>query len=480
VPRPGEHFATYDHAGNMSIGFDASSYVHDAQNRLTQATTNGVTITFKYDGLNRQVRRTVTDQPDTFSVWDGWDLIQEYQAANNGAATAAYLYGATGLIADSHMENSGFNYYYQDASGSTSHLANGSGQLLEWYRYDLHGAPFFYDASDNQLSASSYSVRHLFTGQQWYQDLGLYDLRNRFYSPDIGRFLQPDPIGFRGDRTNLYRYCRNNPVTRWDPFGLQSWGSGQKIDLTGPGGEAEAEHQYVTGDPVPDPVAGDISDTGFLAGDFGFGGFPTMGSDNPAFHQPRNYIPFARPPENHQPSVQHPGPSSVPEQNPATTTTITSQTISVSFDSTHQFERTFGGMGGANYYYDFRSIQGFSSDWTWNGVTITENSGLIGGVMQRLTVSPRGVSYRIAVGFGLSTPPGSFSVTSGAQLGQSPTGLSWTVQSSVSGGNGIVGGTAGSTWFSSDSPLVTAGAGWGVGLGGTITWGPTLYIPWHN
>jgi RHS repeat-associated protein len=63
-------------------------------------------------------------------------------------------------------------------------------------------------------------VRHLFTGQQWYQELGLYDLRNRFYSPDVGRFLQPDPIGFRGDRTNLYRYCRNNPVTRWDPFGL--------------------------------------------------------------------------------------------------------------------------------------------------------------------------------------------------------------------------------------------------------------------
>ena len=29
------------------------------------------------------------------------------------------------------------------------------------------------------------------------------------------------PIGFRGERTNLYRYCRNNPVTRLDRFGLQ-------------------------------------------------------------------------------------------------------------------------------------------------------------------------------------------------------------------------------------------------------------------
>jgi len=78
----------------------------------------------------------------------------------------------------------------------------------------------FYDANNNQLPASAFGVRHLFTGQQWYQELGLYDLRNRFYSPDLGRFLQPDPIGFSGDAGNLYRYCGNNAVTRSDPFGL--------------------------------------------------------------------------------------------------------------------------------------------------------------------------------------------------------------------------------------------------------------------
>ena len=72
---------------------------------------------------------------------------------------------------------------------------------------------------NSQLSTSNYSVRHLFTGQQWYSELGLYDLRNRFYSPDIGRFLQPDPRGFNGDATNLYRYCGNNPLKTSDPFG---------------------------------------------------------------------------------------------------------------------------------------------------------------------------------------------------------------------------------------------------------------------
>ena len=90
----------------------------------------------------------------------------------------------------------------------------------------------FYDANDNQLSASNHFVRHLFTGQQWYAELGLYDLRNRFYSPDIGRFLQPDPIGFRGDRSNLYRYCGNNPVRRRDPFGLQE-GIVRRVEVMG-------------------------------------------------------------------------------------------------------------------------------------------------------------------------------------------------------------------------------------------------------
>src|SRR6266496_3256184 len=79
--------------------------------------------------------------------------------------------------------------------------------------------PIVYNSGDYQISGSGFDL-HLFTGQQWYSELGLYDLRNRFYSPDIGRFLQPDPIGFNGDATNLYRYCGNNPLKRSDPEGL--------------------------------------------------------------------------------------------------------------------------------------------------------------------------------------------------------------------------------------------------------------------
>jgi uncharacterized protein RhaS with RHS repeats len=39
-------------------------------------------------------------------------------------------------------------------------------------------------------------------------------------SAELGRFLQPDPIGFKGDASNLYRYCHNDAVDFTDPTGL--------------------------------------------------------------------------------------------------------------------------------------------------------------------------------------------------------------------------------------------------------------------
>lgn len=138
---PGQQTIAYDYNGNMTTGFDGSTYSYDAQNRLVNVIKGGVTMTFAYDGLNRQVTRTadpIGEGPDwgtTFSVWDGWDLIEEYQSGNN--VTAQYLYGPGGLIKNLTTNNR----YFQDASGSTSHLADASGHLLESYRYDLQGTP---------------------------------------------------------------------------------------------------------------------------------------------------------------------------------------------------------------------------------------------------------------------------------------------------------------------------------------------------
>src|SRR5438128_9155669 len=111
---------------------------------------------------------------------------------------------------------------FEDELGSTSHIADGTGALIESYQYDLYGKPTYWNASNSQLPSSNYQVKDLFTGQRWVSEIGLYDDRNRFMSPDLGRFLQPDPIGFKGDASNLYRYCGNDWANRTDPMGLEA------------------------------------------------------------------------------------------------------------------------------------------------------------------------------------------------------------------------------------------------------------------
>ena len=109
------------------------------------------------------------------------------------------------------------NYSFHDGA---SHVTDAAGNLLERYTYSAFGQPSFFDSTSQPLNSSTYNIRHLFQGQLWTQETGLNDYRNRVEVPTMGVFLQPDPIGFKGDAANLYRFCGNDAVNRTDPMGL--------------------------------------------------------------------------------------------------------------------------------------------------------------------------------------------------------------------------------------------------------------------
>ncbi len=60
----------------------------------------------------------------------------------------------------------------------------------------------------------------LYTGREYDAEIQLYYNRARYYSPDLGRFINRDPIDVADD-VNLYAYVGNNGVMFVDRMGLE-------------------------------------------------------------------------------------------------------------------------------------------------------------------------------------------------------------------------------------------------------------------
>lgn len=71
---------------------------------------------------------------------------------------------------------------------------------------------------NRKLKSSDDNFR--FPGQYFDGETELHNNWHRYYDPDTGRCLTPDPIGLAGG-INPFVYSENNPVNYIDPMGLK-------------------------------------------------------------------------------------------------------------------------------------------------------------------------------------------------------------------------------------------------------------------
>ena len=162
-------------------------------------------ILFVYDGWNviKEITRMGGSDTNRYFVW-GLDISQTLQDAG----------GVGGLLA--MVEGSNTYHYCFDANGNVGQLVNGATGVIEaHYEFD----PFGNIISKNGSMADDNPFR--FSTQYFDEETGLIAYKFRYYDPEMGRWLNRDPIGEKGG-INLYTMVGNNSVNKFDPFGLQS------------------------------------------------------------------------------------------------------------------------------------------------------------------------------------------------------------------------------------------------------------------
>ena len=196
----------YDGNGNLS-GDGSSTYTYDADNRLRSANASGTAATLSWDAGNR-LRQTMIGGTTTNLLYDGERLVAEYDAGGN--LLRRYVHGPgidEPLVKYEGTGTTSRSWYYADHLGSIVATADATGTASATFNYGPFG----------ELGSTT-PGRFGYTGQQYFAPLGLYHYKARFYSPALGRFLQPDPIGYVA-AINLYTYVENDPVSNTDPSG---------------------------------------------------------------------------------------------------------------------------------------------------------------------------------------------------------------------------------------------------------------------
>ncbi len=179
-------------AGDIVTPVPNTDYIANAESERIIKNVNSATTVFHYD-LNG-------------------NLIAETDAT--GALTKAYVYVGTLRLATIEVSQgavSGIYYHHNDQLGTPQRLTDGTGTVVWSADYDPFGKA--------TVTTATVTNNFRLPGQYYDSETGFHYNWHRYYDPQTGRYMRPDPIGLEGG-INLFGYVQQNPVNFIDPMGL--------------------------------------------------------------------------------------------------------------------------------------------------------------------------------------------------------------------------------------------------------------------
>ena len=193
------------------------SYSYNADGIRVSKNVNDVRHEYYLDG-SRIIKETWADQALEF-------LYDE----NNSVYCIVYTGG----------DGAGCYYLIKNLQGDVTRILNNNLETVAQYVYDPWGKLVnILDANGEPNSGISIANINPIRYRGYYFDMetGFYYVSSRYYDPEIGRFINADDIDYLGAdgsplSYNLFAYCMNNPVNRFDVNGNWSMPNWLKVTV---------------------------------------------------------------------------------------------------------------------------------------------------------------------------------------------------------------------------------------------------------
>ena len=244
-----------DPAGRVT-SLNGSTLAFNKQSNLKSVTTGSSTETYSYDANLRRFARIAGSTTELY-LYDGGNVVATLNG--NGTTVDQYLYDA--VDSPLRLTRAGARYFYEvDLAGNVRRLRDVNGADLGGYRYTAFGQT----ETGNSATPTPSIDQPLRWKGRWFVNVagGLYDVRARWWSPQLGAFLSVDEFAYHDRHSTLWGWPRQNPLRWSDPSGR--WGFAF-------GGTGSAEWGI-------GPGIGAAFTGGFYIGSAGFGAFNTLTS----------------------------------------------------------------------------------------------------------------------------------------------------------------------------------------------------------
>jgi RHS repeat-associated protein len=232
---------TYDDEGNRTSKTETSTgkveeYTWDHRNRLTKVVFRNSSggaivkqVDYEYDAYNRLVRRTFDADgagagaaTNQYWVYDeGINAVLQFDGSSASNLSHRYLWSdnVDELLADEQLSGSNTLWGLADHLGSLRDIADYS----ESTGVTTIANHRTINSFGKLISETNAAVDMLFafTGKQFDEATGLQHNLFRWLDPNLGQWLNEDPIGFGAGDENVRRYVGNKTVNSIDPSGLQ-------------------------------------------------------------------------------------------------------------------------------------------------------------------------------------------------------------------------------------------------------------------